>query len=178
MAMTSLVDLLKRVDDFFLKSAGKQKGEGFLLLEECADALKRTIDTSRAIVQSKTTVTSLGDTFEDFWRVYPKRHGTNSKKDANTAWAAALKRGNVAGDIVAGAQVYALHCERDGILNTRMIMQAVRFIRSEEYQNQLSLSHEPSPDTTDRTAKANSRAVNGASVMASAFLGSSRRQSR
>jgi hypothetical protein len=186
-------DLVRRADEFLEAHKDKPKGAGYALLKETADALRRltkvqqcaqqlsfmvNADVSRQLVTVTPTNVPTnvppapGDvwTFEVFWRERPRRGGTDSRRDAKTAWDAAIKRGNNPEQIIRGVIAYRERCEREGKIGTEYVMQARRFLRSEEYQNQLSMSHDTPPDTDPKTAAINRRAAGRATAMASAFL--------
>lgn len=72
--------------------------------------------------------------FEDVWREYPKRAGTNSKVDAFKQWAARItdETSSPDGEIIErkmfdGAKRYKLFCDATAKTGTELVMQADRF---------------------------------------------------
>ena len=85
--------------------------------------------------------------FEECWKLYPKRNGTNSKYKAESAW---INRVKEADDKTAemalmleGARRYRVWCEATNKMNTEYVMQAARFFgRSKEYENSWDVPRE------------------------------------
>ncbi len=75
--------------------------------------------------------------FDGFWRIYPSRRPhSNPKKPAREKFAAALKRGVPASNIIRGAENYAVYVEQE-TTDPRFIAQAVTWLNQErwaEYQ--------------------------------------------
>ena len=65
--------------------------------------------------------------FEQAWKAYPKREGSNSKADALKAWNARIRLGVKADDMLAGVQRYAEFCEAKGQVGTQYVLQASTF---------------------------------------------------
>lgn len=65
--------------------------------------------------------------FEAAWAIYPKRAGSNPKKDAYRCWNARLKEGHAAETMMAGVRRYAAFIRATGKLGTEYVMQAQRF---------------------------------------------------
>lgn len=82
------------------------------------------------------SVTSLD--FEKFKVEYPKRDGAQAWKPAAKLFDAAIQRGVSGEQIIAGARLYRLECERKGISRTDKVAQALTWLRQErwaEYDN-------------------------------------------
>ena len=65
--------------------------------------------------------------FEAAWQDYPKRAGSNSKRDALKAWLARRREGVSAETMHSGVRRYAAFCEDAGKVGTEYVMQATRF---------------------------------------------------
>ncbi|WP_417315660.1 hypothetical protein [Cycloclasticus pugetii] len=75
--------------------------------------------------------------FELAWQKYPKRPGSNPKRQAFNAWKARLKEDYDPALILAGVIRYAKFCASTGKANTEFVMQAVRFFGpSCEFENE------------------------------------------
>lgn len=74
--------------------------------------------------------------FEQAWNLYPKRSGSNPKREAFKSWRARLAEGVTAADMIAGVQRYATHVEAKGSNATEFVMQGKRFFGpSAEFEN-------------------------------------------
>lgn len=65
--------------------------------------------------------------FEDAWKQYPERIGSNPKRDAWHAWSARKLEGVAPEEMLAGTVRYARFCEVMGKTRTEFVMQARRF---------------------------------------------------
>lgn len=84
--------------------------------------------------------------FELAWQKYPKRPGSNPKRQAFKAWTARTKEGHDPAQILAGVVRYAKFCQSTGKTNTEFVMQAQRFFGpSCEFESEWS-PPEPFPD--------------------------------
>lgn len=66
----------------------------------------------------------IADPFEEFWKAYPKRDGSNPKHPAKTKFVAAVKSGTEPAAIIAGAGRYAAEASAKGQVGTPYVMQA------------------------------------------------------
>lgn len=74
--------------------------------------------------------------FEQAWNLYPKRSGSNPKREAFKSWRARLAEGVRADDMIAGVQRYAAHVSAKGSNATEFVMQGKRFFGpSAEFEN-------------------------------------------
>jgi hypothetical protein len=72
--------------------------------------------------------------FEQAWKDYPKRSGSNPKNKAISAWNARKAEGVKPETMLAGVRKYAAHCLAKGSAGTEFVMQAARFFgKGEEY---------------------------------------------
>jgi len=79
--------------------------------------------------------------FDTFWQLYPHRGSfSDPKKSAWTKFAAAVGRGVNPSVIIAGAQRYRDHVERDGV-EPRFVAQAATWLNQERW----ALLYEPEP---------------------------------
>jgi len=66
--------------------------------------------------------------FDEFWKSYPKREGSNSKHDAHKAWNARLREKYTVDQIMEGLRRYINYCNVKQLINTQFVKQAVTFI--------------------------------------------------
>jgi len=71
---------------------------------------------------------SLRAEFERFWDVYPRRAGSNPKKDALIKFNRNLKNGITAKNMIDAAEVYARWCYANEKTNTEFVKQAKTFL--------------------------------------------------
>lgn len=77
--------------------------------------------------------------FELAWQKYPKRPGSNPKRQAFKAWKARTKEGYDPAHMLAGVVRYAKFCKETDKTGTEFVMQAVRFFGpSCEFENEWS----------------------------------------
>lgn len=82
--------------------------------------------------------------FELAWQKYPKRPGSNPKRQAFKAWKARTKEGYDPAHMLAGVVRYAKFCRQSGKTNTEFVMQAQRFFGpSCEFENEWSPPEPP-----------------------------------
>ena len=72
--------------------------------------------------------------FDTFWDAFPKRDGTNSKKEARNKFVAALKRGVDPNEIIAGAKRYAEQMERQNKVGTPYVARADTWLNQESWE--------------------------------------------
>lgn len=123
------------------------------------------VGTQLVLVETDDT-----DPFIEFRRVYPKRYGTCSWSDAEKAFRTALRKGVKHFDIIEGARGYKEMCDRDNKTGTQYVMQPARFVRSGEYNNQLSMRGVINVHTDEKRDAANRRAAHATAAMAGGFL--------
>jgi hypothetical protein len=70
--------------------------------------------------------TDYSDAFEETWKSYPRRNGSNPKKPAYSAYKQRLKEGIGHEEIQAGVQRYAAWCDATDKTGTETVMQAKR----------------------------------------------------
>lgn len=66
-------------------------------------------------------------TFDDAWKLYPKRNGGNSRQDALKAWNARIASGEDPAAMVAGTLNYRRWCEATNKINTEFVKLAATF---------------------------------------------------
>lgn len=76
---------------------------------------------------------SVPEEFAQFWSLYPKREGSNSKADAMKAWNARIRSGVKAEDMLAGVKRYAAYCTTKGMVGTQYVKQASSFLGTGEH---------------------------------------------
>lgn len=65
--------------------------------------------------------------FDELWKIYPKRSGSNPKNKAFAAYQKSLKRKHNHADIKAGLERYRRWCETTGKIGQETVMQGQRF---------------------------------------------------
>lgn len=93
-----------------------------------------TIDNFPIDNQQKTL--SDESVFAEAWKIYPKRVGGNSRKDALKAWTARVKAGADPKRMIDGVKAYAKFAQDEGVEGTRFVMQASRFFGSGEHYDE------------------------------------------
>ena len=78
--------------------------------------------------------------FQELWKAYPVRNGSNPKWQASQSWNARIKQSDdkptEARMMIEGVKRYAKWCEATGKPGTDLVMQTVRFLGTgKEYQN-------------------------------------------
>jgi len=71
--------------------------------------------------------------FDRFWSEYPRRAGGNPKHPASLKFAAAIKAGASAEDIIAGARAYRLECEASKIIGSSYIAMASTWLNQRRW---------------------------------------------
>lgn len=69
--------------------------------------------------------------FDQAWKIYPRRSGSNPKLRAQRAWNARIGEGVPPGDLVAGVRRYAEYCEAEHKSGTQFVLQAGTFFGPE-----------------------------------------------
>lgn len=72
--------------------------------------------------------------FVDFWQTYPKRLGTNSRKEASAKFSRAVKAGADPSEIINGAARYAAHCDETGKTSTDKVQQATTWLNQQNWE--------------------------------------------
>lgn len=80
--------------------------------------------------------------FSAAWAIYPKREGSNPKRDAEKFWNARIKEGVTEQELLDGVKRYSAHCFATGITGTSYVMQAKRFFgNNREYENEWAIKN-------------------------------------
>jgi hypothetical protein len=66
--------------------------------------------------------------FDEFWKAYPRRHGSNPRAPAEKLFLIALKAGNKPDDIIAGARAFAI--AESAKVGSEFIPQTVKWLRN------------------------------------------------
>lgn len=75
--------------------------------------------------------------FEEFWKAYPKREGSNPKKPAAQKYKSALKRATH-DEIMEGVNAYAAHCVSKQITSTGYVAQAQTWLAQDRWTEEWS----------------------------------------
>ena len=89
-------------------------------------------EKNRAEEKRKETTTTSDDGFQEFWKAYPKRAGSNPKAKALTRWLSNRKRSIGSTEMIAGALRYARFLKATGKIGTEYVQQAVTFLGQNE----------------------------------------------
>ena len=92
--------------------------------------------------------------FGEFWQAYPRRLGTNSRKNAEARFRAAVKAGSDAEVIIDGARRYAAQCDATGKTGTEFVKAAEAWLNGRFWEGSYPLSA-PSRAPPPRQARRN-----------------------
>ncbi len=136
------------------------------------DTIELSNDSSPPVVPQADQPASMAprnqdDGFDQAWREYPKRCGSNPRQPALMAWRARVRAGVSPEELLAGVRRYAVWCELSGKLGSESVMQAKRFFGTgEEYLNDWTLptvtvrrSHEKNQPTDNSAIGKYQRAI-------------------
>ncbi len=112
-------------------NSGSARGEHLFPQGMNGGSPKQGIEQGRE--QRKGARTDYPAEFEETWKAYPTRTGTNSKKEAFDKWSARLKAGHTPESMLAGVKRYARHCQATKKTGTDYVMQAKRFFGTGEH---------------------------------------------
>jgi hypothetical protein len=88
---------------------------------------------------------SLAKNFENFWKAYPKRAGSNPRKPASDKFELAVKSGIDPETIIAAAKAYAGECDRIKVTNTEKVAQAVTWLTQHRWTDYAGIQHTGPP---------------------------------
>jgi uncharacterized protein YdaU (DUF1376 family) len=80
------------------------------------------------IGRSQATRPTADSSFQEFWKVYPKRSGTNPKAPAFQRFQAAVRGGAAPAEIIAGARRYADHMRAEKKIGTEFVKQSMTWL--------------------------------------------------
>lgn len=94
-------------------------------------------DTEQIRSENKRSVADATrpDAFDDFWKVYPKREGSNPKSPARKLFFQALKNGGDATAIIGSARRYAEECAKNKILGTPHVAQSKTWLYQRRWED-------------------------------------------
>ncbi|WP_175725461.1 hypothetical protein [Burkholderia ambifaria] len=92
-----------------------------------AQVVNRTKITSISTADASAKCDVVDEKFEEAWRQYPKREGSNSKQAAQRAWNARIREGIDPGVLVAAVVAYAAAMKAAGNIGTPYVKQASTF---------------------------------------------------
>lgn len=73
--------------------------------------------------------------FDEFWKEYPKRDGSNPKEPSRKLFDAAVRRGVTPETIIGAAARYGAECRRLSIERTDKVAQALTWLRQQRWQD-------------------------------------------
>ena len=85
------------------------------------------------------------DRFEEFWKIYPKREGPNSKQSALKSWKAALGKKHDPQAIIDGVTRYRRELEEADEIGTRFVAMASTYLNQERWNDDTSDEAGPPP---------------------------------
>lgn len=131
-----------------LEKSRKNSSNATILLEQTPSKLLASSSSSSSIEERKdsravTVVTrpKYDETFERFWKVYPKREGANPKAPAERSFRKEIKRGFDPEIIIAGAERYNAVETKAGRVGTPYICQAVTWLNQNRWGDYNGASH-------------------------------------
>ncbi|WP_175803707.1 hypothetical protein [Burkholderia ambifaria] len=92
-----------------------------------AQVVNRTKITSISTADASAKRDVVDEKFDEAWRQYPKREGSNSKQAAQRAWNARIREGIDPGVMVAAVVAYAAAMKAAGNIGTQYVKQASTF---------------------------------------------------
>lgn len=87
--------------------------------------------------------------FENFKKSFPRRKGSNPWKPAFSLYEKALKGGVEAATINRAAELYRAECQRNGIIDTEKVAQALTWLRQERYADYVQPNGAPATPAFD-----------------------------
>ncbi len=81
------------------------------------------------------TETDISCNFDEFWKSYPTRQGSNPKKAAQDKFTAVVKKGIDAQEIIKGAKNYRAQMKAAGNSETQFVAQAVTWLNQERWKD-------------------------------------------
>lgn len=87
--------------------------------------------------------------FDEFWKEYPKRKGSNPIKPSQDKFKQALKKGVNPADIIAGARRYAAEMQSENKIGTEYVAQAQTWLKQARWQDY----SEPPIEDAEQTAQ-------------------------
>lgn len=112
-------------------------------LDSAAIALPLANDNLASASASASTTTDYSNDFEDFWNRYPKRAGSNPKRDAWKNWQARLREGHAPEELHAGRMRYTKFLRATGKIGTEYVLRAATFLGpSKHFENDYDLPAE------------------------------------
>jgi hypothetical protein len=101
-----------------------------------ADLGPRTSTKDQEDIRAVAKATRPSDSsFDEFWKVYPKREGANPKSPARKLFETAVKSRHEIQAIIGGAKRYAAECDRTKIAGTPHVAQAVTWLRQARWED-------------------------------------------
>ena len=101
-------------------------------IREDKDKIKEKIyKKENSSLDEKTPDQAIEGHFEIFWNAYPKRKGTNSRKEALLKFKTKVKAGISAETVIDGARRYCAYIKSTGKDNTEYVKQAVSWLNQE-----------------------------------------------
>lgn len=88
--------------------------------------------------------------FAELWEAYPRRSGSNSRKNAESRFLSALRAGVTADTMIDGARRYAAHCDAAGITGTAFVKMTEAWINGQLWTSDYTPTHGPPPRQAKR----------------------------
>jgi hypothetical protein len=121
------------------KKGGEISAKNRVDVNENNDLAGASASTRKVAEKSRvdnTPIVPKGD-FEEFWKSYPRRAGTNGSKPARQKYELAIKNGASPDDLLRAVKAYATEQARLGNVGTAYVMQATKFFNQEIWRDYL-----------------------------------------
>lgn len=113
------------------------------------DTETEQIQKEKYIGRSQATRPPSDSDFEEFWKVYPKRAGTNPKAPALKKFKAAVRGGAVPAEITAGAARYADDMRKANKFGTEFVKQSMNWLSQRMWEDYRAASAQGPPSWRD-----------------------------
>jgi len=101
-------------------------------------------------------------TFDEFWRVYPKRRGVNPKQPARKEFERYVRHGVDPRDILEGARLYGAECDEEGKTGSPYVAHARTWLHQERWKDHLEaekVSRETAERAREKSAEFKARMI-------------------
>jgi hypothetical protein len=96
---------------------------------------RRKVEDTKNTKEETEAEASVLSGFDEFWSVFPKRNGSNSRKNAEGRYRSAIKAGVSPSLIIGGAKRYASHCASTGKAGTVFVKMAEAWLNGRLWES-------------------------------------------
>ena len=93
------------------------------------------IDSEKERKKDSMVANATAREFDEFWKTYPRRRGSNPKQPARKKFDQIVTSGTSAATILTGATNYAAEIRRDGKEKTQFVAQAITWLNQSRYDD-------------------------------------------